>query len=65
MSKCAICRKHTDAPISWEKAIVCKECYPLCEKCHINKFSDLFWESHQAMSNGSRILCVNSSTKRM
>lgn len=62
MSKCTICRKHTDAPIHWQNATVCNECYPLCEKCHMEKNSDWFWEAHQTMSDG-RIWCVNSRAR--
>ena len=62
MSKCAICRKHIDNPIHWENATVCIECYPLCDKCHMNKSSDWFWEAHQTMSDG-RIWCVNSKER--
>ena len=62
MSKCAICRRHTDAPIHWQKSTVCQTCYPLCEKCHMEKNSDWFWEAHQTMSNGT-IWCVNAKER--
>ena len=62
MSKCTICRKHIDAPIHWQNSTVCKDCYPLCETCHMDKNSDWFWEAHQTMSDGA-IWCVNGRAR--
>lgn len=63
MSKCAICRRHTDDPVAWQNATVCQSCYPeKCEKCYMDKASDWFWEAHQTMSDGA-IWCVNGRAR--